>query len=833
MPRVDRQQQASWRSGDLVDVRGDRCKVDETESWPDCVSLRLVSVDRASATRTLLVPFDRPRRVERRRGLRSVKLRRWLHTVRRALIDAHPFGGLRSAAECPIRLLSHQLEPALAVLRRGVVRILIADGVGLGKTIQAGLIARELLSRSDAFRALVLVPAGLRDQWAQELSSHFDMHAVQADAGWLRRMSMELPPGINPWSMPGIYVVSLDFAKRPEVLHPIEETVWDLCVIDEAHLASTGTDRRAAAHAIASHSRRVVLLTATPHDGEPAEIDALSRIGALGTGGSAMVVFRRSRVDVGSMERRRTILLRVTLSPSERRMHELLDRYTAEIWNEARRQGDTRARLVSVVLRKRALSSAASLDASIRRRLDLLAGSLPEPAIQLALPLSDEDPIEEDAAPSHVLAIPGMQDGRRERRWLTSIAQAAQNASRLESKTRRLLRLLARVSEPFILFTEYRDTLHRLERVIATTGRPALVLHGGMEAHERRRVQDRFNCGGISLLTTDAASEGLNLHYYCRLVIHYELPWSASRIEQRTGRVDRLGQSRRVHEIALVASDTAERLVLAPLARRAAQACATGGASTGLLARLTEPCITEAIFGERRVPIPASRPEIPETNLRPLDLRIEATAETARLARIRQASSRSGPSRIEPAVLTGVRRGRSGLPTGLALVLFVTVRDSFGRFVHAEPRVVHLARWRRLVDETRTTEPPRAYSSDDRVALLAMLRGPEPGWPAPLRHTCRQLASDVLQKVEADHAGWRETELERERGIAAGTSSNSIQLVQAGLFDQRGLRDLAQRRQSRAALNADASARLSAISRTTLSAEIILLAAVVIGGSQA
>src|SRR5262245_41719477 len=196
MTRVDRQQQ--WRSGDLVDVRGVRCRIDETESWPDCVSLRLAAIDARSATRTLIVPFDRPRLVVHHRGVRTVKPRRWLHTVRRALVDAHPFGGLRCAAHCRIHLLPHQLEPALAVLRHGTVRVLIADAVGLGKTIQAGLIVRELAARSDAFRGLVLVPAGLRDQWARELAVHFNVQAVQADAAWLRAMALDVPRGVNP-----------------------------------------------------------------------------------------------------------------------------------------------------------------------------------------------------------------------------------------------------------------------------------------------------------------------------------------------------------------------------------------------------------------------------------------------------------------------------------------------------------------------------------------------------------------------------------------------------------------------------------------------------------
>jgi len=703
--------------------------------------------------------------------------------------------------------------------------VLIADGVGLGKTIEAALIARELASRRDACRTLVLVPAGLRDQWAHELDAQVGLHAVQADAAWLRAMGAELPAGVNPWSMPGVYIASLDFAKRPEVLQPIEETSWDLTVIDEAHLASIGTDRRAAAHAIASRSRRVLLLTATPHDGAADEFDALTRIGQIAEGRSPLAVFRRSRSDIGTGLQRRTALLRVALSASERRMHDLLDCYTAEVWNEARRRRDSRARLMSIVLRKRALSSAASLAASVRRRLELLAGTAPEPAYQLPLPLADEDPIDEDAAPSDVLAAPGIPNPRREHRWLASIAQAAITASGAESKTRRLLALLARIREPFILFTEYRDTLNRLERAIAVTGRPVVVLHGGLDARERRRVQDRFNRGGVALLATDAAAEGLNLHHHCRLVFHYELPWSAARIEQRAGRVDRLGQTRRVHEIALVASDTVERLVLAPLVRRAVRAKHAGRPATGLLARLTELHVAGTIFGD-----PASPPaesHAPRFDALSIDLRIEAAAETARLEWLRDLRGSARAARPS-AAFTVVKRQGSAVPRTLALAVVVSLRDAIGRIVHAEPKVIRLADWRNF---TRDDLPALAGASarpDDREAILRLLRGLELDTPTALANTFKDVGTEVLRRVEASHSRYLEAARERELDLRVVQPSASARLVQAGLFDRRALRELAHREHVLTTLSQDASVRLEASASASLTAEVHLLAAVAI-----
>ena len=126
-----------------------------------------------------------------------------------------------------------------------------------------------------------------------------------------------------------------------------------------------------------------------------------------------------------------------------------------------------------------------------------------------------------------------------ERRWLAAIAEAARTAARDESKTRWLLRFLRRVREPVIVFTEYRDTLARLQKRIAATGRSLAVLHGGLDPRERAAIAAALDARVATLLATDAAAEGLNLQHHSRIVVHYELPWNPARLEQRAGRVDR------------------------------------------------------------------------------------------------------------------------------------------------------------------------------------------------------------------------------------------------------------------------------------------------------
>jgi hypothetical protein len=370
-----------WSTGEALLVRGRRWIVLHEAQYTDCRTLRLTSDEhgRASDTRTFLLPFDRPRHLRSASSLAVTRPRRWIRHVTRMALDALPFGGLNSAALSSVDLLPYQLEPALAMVRHGCTRIMIADAVGLGKTIQAGLILRQLSDRYESLRTLVVTPAPLRDQWMGELRRRFDLRAEIVTSPWLARTARERPPEIGPWQLPGTYICSFELIRRPEVLRPLEDVRWDLLVVDEAHAATSASARRAAVHAIALRARRVLLLTATPHGGDDEEFRALCRIGLPDGRSRPITLLRRSRNDVGLSERRRTKLLAVHLSDRERRAHRLLERYTSCIWREAGQRKDEGARLAATILRKRALSSMASLALSCRRRLSLLQATRPSP----------------------------------------------------------------------------------------------------------------------------------------------------------------------------------------------------------------------------------------------------------------------------------------------------------------------------------------------------------------------------------------------------------------------------------------------------------------------
>jgi superfamily II DNA or RNA helicase len=555
-------------AGDVVDVRGDHWLVEEALAFADCTLLRLTSAGSGMRGRDcrLLHPFDRPTKQKLQHRVQLVTRRRWGHLLQSRLRECRELGHLRAAAPAAIDLLPFQLEPALAVVRGLASRLLLADEVGLGKTIQAGLVLAELQQRGWCERALILTPAGLREQWADELGRRFGIRAAILDAESLRTMGGTLPFGLNPWLVEPVVIASMDFVKQPEVLRASRSVLWDLLIIDEAHQVATAHQRASAVRELANHARQIALLTATPHAGEEAAYNALCDIGRLDED-DPILLFRRTRNDVEPSRRRRVHLLPVRLSADERNMHRLLESYVRRAWRLGRASDRPEVQLVVTVLTKRALSSASSLAVSVERRLTLLSGRTSLP-LQTGLPFD----LEEDTADVNpALAAPIFDRVDEEQRSLEQILAAAERARANERKVRVLQTILRRIHEPAVVFTEYRDTLLTLESAMVVLRRPVL-LHGGLTRHERRSAVEAFNHGAADvLLATDAGSEGLNLQSRCRLVINLELPWNPIRLEQRIGRVDRLGQSHPVHAINLFARDTAESTVLARLVRRVEQ----------------------------------------------------------------------------------------------------------------------------------------------------------------------------------------------------------------------------------------------------------------------
>ena len=548
-------------------IRADRWRVVSRVSCGDATIVEAAGCGRANRNgrARFLLPFESIDRLPASPAPRVVRPARWRRIARDILARATPsWHCLRAALTADLALIPFQLEPVMALVRGEACRFLIADGVGLGKTVQAGLIIAEALARDPGARAIVISPAALREQWRHELTTRFHLEVELFDAAGVARVAANLPTGINPWALPSIIVTSIDYLKRPEVMRSLESLTWDVAAFDEAHHLGGRSDRAAAAQAVGERARAVVLLTATPHAGDDLAFQRLCGIGDVGNG-YPLAVFRRTRADAGLAGRRTTRTLRVRPSSAETAMHAALVTYGRRAWAESSADHTSGIRLAMAVLGRRACSSAGSLARSLERRLQLLQGTAGN-TTQLDLPFADVS--QDDEEPAGCLGVQGLRDAGEERVLLRRLIDLAQAASARESKMAWIRRFLRRTGEPAIVFTEYRDTLAQLSTALA--GVDTVQLHGGLTSSERVEVLTRFTTGRARvLLATDAASEGLNLHHRCRLVINLELPWTPVRLDQRAGRVDRIGQSRTVHAIRLVGADSFEESIVARLAARA------------------------------------------------------------------------------------------------------------------------------------------------------------------------------------------------------------------------------------------------------------------------
>jgi superfamily II DNA or RNA helicase len=677
------------------------------------------------------------------------------------------FDALRAAAEADIRILPYQLEPVLAVVAGLTSRVLIADDVGSGKTIQAGLIVAETLARRGDARVLVLCPAGLRQQWQDELTSRFHLDPLVLDSASLR--GAQPLAEANPWALHPLVLTSIDFIKRVEVVRALESLVWDLLVIDEAHGVAGPSDRHTVAALLSQRARVVVMLTATPHSGDP---DAFARLTSAGSFNDAfpLLAFRRARADAEAAAARRTRWLRVRPTAIERQMHRALLTYAQLVW---RRPSASAARLAMIILMRRACSSASSLARSVERRLALLANDVWDET-QLALPLGPDADDEPDA----FLGAHGLANPADERRMLEAILTLAREATFAESKLRALARFLRRAVEPAIVFTEYRDTLATLDRELS--GFSTCALHGGLTAAERRAVLRKFSAGSTRiLLATDAASEGLNLQQRCRLVVHLELPWTPTRVEQRVGRVDRIGQTRTVHQVHLIAAGSVEESHVATVTARASRVARV----LNVLSRteIDDQRTARYAIGGEPLPEVADSAELPR-GVMTADLRSRATAEAARLLEVRQLMADT--KRIHEAMTsnrpfaTAVGRRAAGRCWCAVHLEFV---DLDGQLIwetlagaeapsSREP-LSSAAEVRRFVDQLWSRVRERI--AEDHAALAAALTG------------SMRLNVEMGTRREAAIAGCIEDHHAR---LAAA-------LLQPGLFDRRAERQAAAQRE--------------------------------------
>ena len=611
--------------GQFVRVRGLEWQVLDLERLgaQQLLHLRCVGGDLQGLDWDILHPFEPVTaipatvRTDRPRTLADWRLH---HTA--GLLD-QVFGPDALVATAPgrLRIEPYQLVPLMRALELPRPRLLLADDVGLGKTIQAGLIATELIARRQAHRVLVVTPAGpLLLQWQQELRQRFGLRFTTiADSAALetQRRTMEL--GGNPFAHIALTLVTLDFAKQERVLQELERASWDIAIIDEAHhciSAGPGSDRdatlrRRLAEVVARHSDGLLLLTATPHDGNDPHfcslIELLDPSLVDGRGGLAGPAYRRHVVRrlkshirdpaTGAPVFRERVVLPVrvelrgaALAPV-RAFHQALAALVAPRLRRASGRSDATDALAFVGLLKRSVSTISACVSTLGVVAERYRSFGDDPAQVAALHreraralrawrrrtlrFGTLDAAEEGDAErleaEHIATDLHAQAGATADS-LQSLIALGQAAARHDPKLAALLREIRaiRAQQPganILIYTEYADS----QRAAAEAMRGARGIAGEVltisgldtEAARSRAAERCAEEDGIILLSTDSLAEGLNLQQRCHHLIHLDLPYNPNRLEQRNGRIDRYGQ-RHAPEIRYLylAGTFEERLLL-------------------------------------------------------------------------------------------------------------------------------------------------------------------------------------------------------------------------------------------------------------------------------
>ena len=533
---------------------------------------------------------------------------------------------LLAPIESSVIPLPHQIHALSRAIADDQVRYLLADEVGLGKTIEAGLILRELKLRGMVKRTLVIAPKGLVSQWVSEMRFHFGetfQLVLPEDIKTLKRIAPVSGPKngnhdretlpANAWQMFSQVVVPMDSVKpldkrrgwgaaqvgeyNRERFEDLITAGWDLVIVDEAHRLGGSTDQVARfklGQGLAEAAPYLLLLSATPHQGKT---DAFHRLVSL--------IDAEEFPDVGSVtrervqpyvirtEKRRAIDAegkplfkprRTQLAPvswEERRrdqqiLYEAVTEYVREGYNQAMREKRSYIGFLMILMQRLVVSSTKAIRTTLERRLDALE-AMPE---QLTFfPLENEEDWDdltgEEQVALLVTKLKALKNERAEVKLLLDAAKRCEQSgpdAKAEALFDWLYRLQSEEGDPGIkalVFTEFVPTQEMLRRFLTERGFSVVCLNGSMDMEERKRVQEAFAKDARILISTDAGGEGLNLQF-CHVVINYDIPWNPMRLEQRIGRVDRIGQSHTVRAITLVLEGSVEHRVLEVLEQKLA-----------------------------------------------------------------------------------------------------------------------------------------------------------------------------------------------------------------------------------------------------------------------
>lgn len=479
--------------------------------------------------------------------------------------DAHIHLGHRAV----MNVVPYQLDPALQALKQPRQRILIADAVGLGKTLEAGILATELIQRGRGQRILVITLKSMLTQFQKEFWCRFTIPLVRLDSTGLQRVRNHIPSNHNPFNYYDRTIISIDTLKNNlEYRNNLENAWWDIIIIDECHNVAAranenGLSRRAQlARMLSGRSDTMILLSATPHDGSArsfASLMALLDPTAISDHDDYTpedfrnkgLVMRRFKKDIRDQvkeefKERETEALRQSASGPEETAYRAL--LAIPFTQKGEHRAGKQQELQRVGMQKAMFSSPfAALD-SATRRIKLLTGK----------PDTTTDETRE------VAALAAFADTLR--------AIDATTFSKFQCLVQRLRSAefnwqRSHAEDRLVIFSERIETLkwlnQNLPAALGMKDSEFQVLDGGMSDTDQQNIVDRFGRKDDPvrvLLCSDVASEGLNLHYFCHRLVHFDLPWSLMVFQQRNGRVDRYGQTQRPQIVYLFTDTTVERV---------------------------------------------------------------------------------------------------------------------------------------------------------------------------------------------------------------------------------------------------------------------------------
>ena len=444
-----------------------------------------------------------------------------------------------------VELLEHQLRSARTVLRRLRGRALLCDEVGLGKTVEAGMVMLELTVRGLARRTLILTPPSLVEQWQGELRRKFGQDFIAYDDPAFRAQ------GAAAWGAHDRIIASYHTAKREPHRDAILAQDWDLVIIDEVHHFR---NRRTLLWQMAAELRKkyILLLTATPVQNDLEELFNLVTLLQPGLLSTARA-FQRQFVD------RRDKLLPRNVDQLHQLLAEVMVRNRRSTVGVALTRRVARTRLVTLGEGERALYNAVSQ--FVRRHLRASAGA------QRTLKRISLVALQKELGSSSQAAVPTLERlalderlSQADRQALQELCAMARNTGE-SAKADALLALLAEFPDKMVVFTQFRATQDYLAARLAQAGERVAVFHGGLKRLEKEEVIRAFQGEARILLSTEAGSEGRNLQF-AHAVCNFDLPWNPMKIEQRIGRLSRIGQSSDVYVFNLAAADTLEAAVL-------------------------------------------------------------------------------------------------------------------------------------------------------------------------------------------------------------------------------------------------------------------------------